>query len=236
MFKVMKFPGDVRGQIAQSANAKLLGLIYRTCFEYLRESDVTLLYYFGKAQSIKELFNVGQWFWENVEKYDQESIKTYPAWNHTYFYKEISDKPQTILAELLKVSQPDSSWPTYYLYKEYVDGSIKIFENLESLMDYRKITRSFSVKDKFGVTINKEINEKRFGIGIDHGTGSSPLGFDSIGELKIILKNEYHAKRLIPVSYTPWDSKDYDSKNSIMVDELDLIWVLEFNTVELSVS
>jgi hypothetical protein len=50
------------------------------------------------------------------------------------------------------------------------------------------------------------------------------------GELFSLFKK---AKRLVPVSYTPWDSKESYEKEARAVDDLTLLYLYEYHTFEI---
>lgn len=65
MFYVIKFCGDARQKIADSASGHYQGLIYQVAMEYIPRFNATLVYCFGMdKESIKKLFCIGDWFLE----------------------------------------------------------------------------------------------------------------------------------------------------------------------------
>lgn len=101
-------------------------------------------------------------------------------------------------------------------YKD--EEGVKIFENMNSLLEFIN---------------NQKSKRKKFSIRIDEGMFSGPEDFESIDELKEKLKNNYKAKWLVPVSYTPWDSTERHEKEARAVDDLTLLYLYEYHTFEI---
>jgi hypothetical protein len=185
MFLAIKFNGDVRQNIADSASDHYEGLIYMVLLEYIPEADVTMIYCFDiTLEQIKELFCMGDWFWNHAEM-------------------------QTRTTEPLD-------------------------ENLNSLLDFKEVTRTFYPSDKYSVLEPKVITLKKYSIRLErmYPRISFPEDFDSLDELKENLKNKYQAKRLIPIKYTPWDSINFYEKQSCEVDNPTLLYLYRHSPFE----
>lgn len=212
-------------------------MLYTVALEYIPGVDVTLLYCFNMDLiDFKKLFCVGDWFWENA---------IIPAWatkplknviNQDYYYiannrnstnesNSGGSLTKQILAQLNIKGDDNSISPEYYYLSCYQTDGIKIFENLNGLLHFRDIVKTWKLGEKY-----REWKLKEFCIRIDTGIISGIEEFDSIDELKDLLKTKYNAKRLVPLKYTPWDDKDFDEKNSREVDNLTLLYLYEYHT------
>ncbi len=218
MFYVIKFCGDARQKIADSASDRYEGLLHQVAMEYIPRFDATLVYCFGMdKKSIKELFCVGDWFWNNAEIPGWAEEPLFDATKKTYYY-----------------TKPYSEFHgSYYLSPNKNKEAVKILENINSLLDFRDIRITWNRQGGSGLQEHRERKVKKFSIRIDEGMFSGSEDFDSIDELKEKLKTQYKAKRLVPVSYTPWDSKECHEKEAVMVDDLTLLYIYEYQIFEI---
>ena len=56
----------------------------------------------------------------------------------------------------------------------------------------------------------------------------------TLEELKEVLANKYRAKQLIPIVYTPWDSKDIKIKQACKLENLTMLYLYENQEFEVS--
>lgn len=175
--------------------------------EYISTQNVTLTYFFNlKSSDIENVFPKGSWFWENsVEICDgSNKLSLNPLKNYHYL--------------TLDAYSNDGS---YYLTEFKNSGGVKIFENLNSILEFKDVYRK------------QNIRNKQFNIRINQGRYTGSLDFDTIAELKEKLQVEYLAKKIVPISYTPWDSTEVYEQKMKAVSEIDLLYLYEFQTFEI---
>jgi hypothetical protein len=184
---VIKFKGDVRQNIADSATDMYEGLLHMVALDYIPGADETMLYCFNmELAKIEQLFCKGDWFWKHAEMLDNTTNPT--------------DK------------------------------------NLNSLLEFIEVFRITKPKVNYTPQELKDRTVKKYSIYLESCHSginlSSSEDFDSLDELKESLKNEHRAKRLIPVHYTPWDSKVVYDENSCEVDNLTLLYLYQYRCFE----
>lgn len=218
MFYVIKFRGEARKNIAKSASEYYEGLLHQVLVEYLPAADVTLLYCFNmEMKEIKQLFSLGDWFWQNAVIPDWVKDPLRAPHQQSYYYIEND------LQQLTEGQDKNFSLVNYQTAR-----GISVFKNLNSILEFRDITKTWTVN---GESRTRRI--KRFGIRIEENNWSGPEEFDSIDQLKELLITKYKGKRLVPISYTPWDSKEWHEEAARQVEDLTLLYLFEYHTFEI---
>lgn len=218
MEKILVFKGDFRQEIANHVSGQYEGLLHMVALEFFKKENLTLLYSF-KREIFGGMSNVEKIFGQNFDWVKENSIDLDIDKNH---FTDIAKNEY-----YLYVSNNSSGCEEYRIINHKQDNCTKIFEKLESILEFRKIERSFVVKDHTGKDIKKFRVFKKFSIRIDSGNSSSPLDFDSLDELRDVLSNTCHAKKLIPVAYTPWDTTDSFEEKACEIQNLSLQYLYE---------
>jgi hypothetical protein len=208
MVRILAFSGDTRSIIANSASDQYEGLLHQLLMEYVQIYDITLCYLFNiEMNDMKKLFG------NNSSKLFQDSINIID-W----------DKP---LRGMVKSDYYLIYQNGYKLSNIFCEYGYKLFQNLNSILDFREIIKYFSIMDRYGTAIQKSRKVRKYSIYVNTGCSDKPIEFDSIDELKKILIEEYHVKNLVPTSYTPWDTLDYNETKICELDSLDLLYLYD---------
>ncbi|MGI6450477.1 MAG: hypothetical protein ACOX3R_09320 [Desulfitobacteriia bacterium] len=218
MLYAIEFCGDARKNIAESANDNYEGLLHQVAVEYLSSPNVTLLYCFNMdLEQIKQLFSIGEWFWENavIPEWAKEPLKK--PLQQRFYYTKIDSEHLT-----------EDEDKNYTLVTYQTARGIRVLESLNSLLEFREISRVWSVNGE-----RRTRRLKRFSIRIDENKWSGPEEFDSLNEIRELLKTKYKAQRLVPVTYTPWDSKEWDEEAARRLEDLTLLYLFEYQTFEI---
>lgn len=210
MFYTMLLSCDARQIIADCAKYDYIGLLHSIAMEYIESYNVTLIYFFNMESSDQEkVFPKESWLWEN-------SVEITDGRNNSF------ENPTKIDYYLtLNTYSNDKS---YYLSQFKIsDRVVKIFGNMNSILEFKEVYR------------NENIRNKIFSIWIDEGSSAGSLDFDSIEELKEKLESKYSAKRIVPITYSPWDSTDEKINDAKYVNELDLLYLYEFQKFQIRI-
>ncbi len=206
------FKGDARKDISDRIVESFEGIVHSIALEYFEEEEVTLLYLFN--HEFWELKNVFEKNFDWICKEGELLTKSYPM-------KNILEREYYLIVLEQGYGLWDLLGNTDEMGKTY-----RLFETLESIMDYRVIIKYFEVIQK-GKPVRKSRTWKKHSLWLDQGSSCGPVDFDTLDELKEILKNKYRAKRLVPISYTPWDTIDSHINQACLIDDLTILYLYE---------
>jgi hypothetical protein len=167
------FKGDARKDISDRIVESYEGIVHSIALEYFEELDVTLLY----------LFNYEFWQLKNVFEKNYDWIcnegelltKSYPM-------KNILEREY----HLIVLEQGYGLW-NLLDNKDDMGKTYRLFENLETIMDYRVVVKYFESLVR-GKTVQKSRTWKKHSLWLDQGSSSGPVDFDTLDELKELLK------------------------------------------------
>lgn len=206
------FKGDARKDISNRIVEKFEGIVHSIALEYFEEEEVTLLYLFNyEFWELKKVFE-GNYDW--ICNKGELLTKSYPM-------KNILEREY----HLVVLEQGYGLWDLLGNTDE-MGKTYRLFKSLESIMDYRVVVKYFESLVR-GKNVQKSRTWKKHSLWLDQGSSSGPVDFDTLDELKEILKNKYRANRLVPISYSPWDSTDYDMKDACLIEDLTILYLYE---------
>lgn len=209
------FIGDERVTIASMVSDNYEGLLHSILMEYFPKLNITLCYFLNAESS--DIYN--KLFAINANWFESKAISL-----------SMDDRSNPIEKDLYIAKRENSESEKYYITSQ--DTGSKLFNNLESILNYRTIIKEFDVYDRYGLTVHKTRTLKKYSIRIDRGDSSSTVDFDSLDELKDLLISTYHAKYLVPISYTPWDTTDAHVKLARKIEDLTILYLYYYKTFE----
>jgi hypothetical protein len=224
MVRIFRLNGDARLDISNRVSDKFEGLLHMILMEYFPDYDQTLLYIFNdQPNSDNYLFEPG-WMNQNVISFPAVDNVVKDALDYEYFLT--SHPSQSTINEVL------GDIGCFYLSRSSKNIGSKLFENLEPIFNYRNIVVTLESSDRTGATVRYSRILSKYSIRIYNNLNSTPVDFNTLDELKDILKKDYHAQLLVPVSISPWDTLVYRKDQTRKIDDISIQYLYECRDFE----
>ena len=221
------FNGDFRQILANDISDKYEGLLHQVQIEYFKDLKLTLCYLFNiQNEDVGKLFP------------DYSGLVRMNATELSYRGEPLQSVLEEFYFLLLcekNAEKLDEKRHEYRINNFPENGSHKLFENMESILDYRTIVKEWNVEDRFGKIIRKSRTVKKYCIWIQKGYSNNSIDFDTIDELKHTLVNEYRAQKLVPIVWSPWDTTHRYEDQACKAEDLTLMYLLDKNKFEADV-